>query len=84
MDPVTVSAIVFVLILSVVNTIGGKTKNAGIAFGLIVINIVNYVQFGLISGLWPFWAMGMFYVGILVAIGIVVSVGAYMDAKDSK
>lgn len=84
MDTVTISAIVFLVILTVVGSVSVRSTNGIVlVFGLIA-SVGNFFQFGHFSGLWPFTFMGWFYVVIFFIIWVAFAIKAYVDAKDAE
>ena len=84
MDTVTISAIVFLVVLTVVNSISVKTKNGLVLVVGLIAAVGNFFQFGYFSGIWPFTVMGWFYVVLFCLIGVAFAIKAYIDAKEAE
>jgi hypothetical protein len=84
MDTVTISALVFVLIMSLAGTVLRKEHSLWTVIAMVLVETFNFLQFGYFSGLWPFTMMGVIYVVVIVSIVIIAAVLAYKDAKDAR
>lgn len=80
MDAVTISALIFVIVALFSGAVN-KKSTPQLAFAIIA-SLASYIQFGIISGLWPFTMAGIIFAVAYVVIGIAAAVEAYKEARE--